>query len=59
MIFEVTGEQNERLNDTDLRTLVGLLCEEEGRLQDARPLDRVDRQFKADRPNQLWVSDFT
>jgi len=24
-----------------------------------RPLDRVNRQFKAQRPNQLWVSDFT
>jgi transposase InsO family protein len=24
-----------------------------------RPLDRVNRQFKADRPNQLWVSEFT
>ncbi len=23
------------------------------------PLDRVNRQFIADRPNQLWVSDFT
>ena len=23
------------------------------------PLDRINRQFKADRPNQLWVSDFT
>ena len=23
------------------------------------PLDRVNRQFTADRPNQLWVSDFT
>lgn len=23
------------------------------------PLDRVNRQFKADRPNQPWVSDFT
>jgi transposase InsO family protein len=23
------------------------------------PLDRVHRQFKAQRPNQLWVSDFT
>ena len=23
------------------------------------PLDRVNRQFNADRPNQLWVSDFT
>jgi len=23
------------------------------------PLDRVNRQFKAHRPNQLWVSDFT
>ena len=25
----------------------------------ACPLDRVNRQFKAQRPNQLWVSDFT
>lgn len=25
----------------------------------ACPLDKVHRQFKADRPNQLWVSDFT
>ncbi|MDW9233349.1 putative iSPsy21, transposase OrfB [Burkholderia cepacia] len=24
-----------------------------------RPLDRGNRQFKAERPNQLWVSDFT
>jgi len=24
-----------------------------------RPLDRVNRQFRAARPNQLWVSDFT
>ena len=23
------------------------------------PLDRVNRQFRANRPNQLWVSDFT
>ncbi|ANB18841.1 Mobile element protein [Dokdonella koreensis DS-123] len=23
------------------------------------PLDRVNRQFHADRPNALWVSDFT
>jgi transposase InsO family protein len=23
------------------------------------PLDKVQRQFRADRPNQLWVSDFT
>ena len=23
------------------------------------PLDKVNRRFKADRPNQLWVSDFT
>ncbi len=23
------------------------------------PLDKVNRQFKADRPNELWVSDFT
>jgi putative transposase len=25
----------------------------------ACPLDRVNRQFKAQRPNQLWVADFT
>jgi len=25
----------------------------------SQPLDRVNRQFHADRPNQLWVSDFT
>jgi transposase InsO family protein len=25
----------------------------------ACPLDRVNRQFKASRPNELWVSDFT
>ncbi|MFX6040805.1 DDE-type integrase/transposase/recombinase, partial [Acinetobacter baumannii] len=25
----------------------------------ACPLERDNRQFKADRPNQLWVSDFT
>jgi transposase InsO family protein len=25
----------------------------------ACPLDRVNRHFKADRPNQLWVADFT
>ncbi|MGQ7249798.1 IS3 family transposase [Halomonas sp. V046] len=25
----------------------------------ACPLDRVNRQFRADRPNALWVSDFT
>jgi len=24
-----------------------------------RPLDRVQRQFTASRPNQLWVADFT
>ena len=24
-----------------------------------RPLDRVNRVFKAERPNELWVSDFT
>ena len=23
------------------------------------PLDRVNRRFQAERPNQLWVSDFT
>ena len=23
------------------------------------PLDKVNRQLKAERPNQLWVSDFT
>lgn len=25
----------------------------------ARPLDRVNRQFRASRPDQLWVADFT
>ncbi len=25
----------------------------------ACPLDKVNRQFKAPRPNTLWVSDFT
>ena len=25
----------------------------------ACPLDRVNRQFRAQRPNQLWLSDFT
>ena len=25
----------------------------------ACPLDRVNREFRAERPNQLWVSDFT
>jgi putative transposase len=25
----------------------------------ACPLDKVNRQFRADRPNELWVSDFT
>ena len=28
-------------------------------LYSERPLDRVDRQFVAERPNQLWVADFT
>ena len=31
-------------------------------IADARapcPLDRVNRQFRAERPNQLWVSDFS
>jgi putative transposase len=23
------------------------------------PLDRVNRQFRAEQPNQLWISDFT
>ena len=27
--------------------------------KEACPPDRVNRQFRADRPNQLWVSDFT
>ena len=38
MIFEVTDEQIERLNDTDLRTLVGHFCEEEARLQGHSPV---------------------
>ena len=25
----------------------------------ACPLDKVNRQFRAERPNELWVSDFT
>ena len=25
----------------------------------SHPMDRVNRQFRAERPNQLWVSDFT
>ena len=27
--------------------------------QDPRPFDLVQRRFRADRPNQLWVADFT
>jgi putative transposase len=27
--------------------------------KDPRPLDLVQRRFRADRPNQLWVADFT
>jgi transposase InsO family protein len=23
------------------------------------PMDKVNRQFRAERPNQLWVSDFS
>ena len=38
MILEVTDEQIERVNDTDLRTLVGLLCEEKVRLQGQSPV---------------------
>ena len=38
MILEVTDEQIECLDDTDLRTLVGLLCEEEVRLQGHSPV---------------------
>ena len=30
-----------------------------GDMTAARPLDRVNRQYKADRPKQLWVSDLT
>jgi putative transposase len=30
-----------------------------GEANAACPLDRVNRVFKAQRPNQLWVSDFT
>ena len=30
-----------------------------GDMTAVRPLDRVNRQFKAYRPNQLWLSDFT
>jgi hypothetical protein len=37
-------------------------CSVRTTVPDARaacPLDRVNRQFKAQRPNQLWVADFT
>lgn len=37
MIFEVTDDQIERLTDTDLRTLVGYLCEQEVRKQGHSP----------------------
>ena len=30
-----------------------------GRSADLCPLDKVNRQFRASQPNQLWVSDFT
>lgn len=36
-MFEVTAEQIELLDDTDLRTLVGLLCEQELRAQGHSP----------------------
>ncbi|WP_418236086.1 IS3 family transposase [Diaphorobacter nitroreducens] len=44
--------------------LRGVMCGKVVRttIGDARapcPLDRVNRQFHAERPNQLWVSDFT
>jgi transposase InsO family protein len=35
-----------------VRTVVGVAAA-------SRPLDRVNRHFEAQRPNQLWVSDFT
>ena len=38
MICEVTDEQIERHDDTDLRTLVGLICEEKVRLQGHSPV---------------------
>ncbi len=39
-----------------------MLAESLGRTPDVaapRLLDRVNRQFRANRPNQFWVSDFT
>lgn len=44
--------------------LQGIRCGQVVRTTVARdkslcPLDRVQRQFQADRPNQLWVWDFT
>ena len=33
------------------------MCTTIGDAKAACPLDRVNRQFKAERPNQLWVSD--
>ena len=38
MIFEVTDEQIEHLNDTYLRTLVGLLQKEEVRVEGHSPV---------------------
>ncbi len=37
MILEVTGDQIAQLNDTDLRTLVGYLCEREVRVHGHSP----------------------
>ena len=36
-----------------------VVCTTVGDAKAACLLDRVNRQFKALRPNQLWVSDFT
>jgi transposase InsO family protein len=42
--------------EVDARARPGTTTVEMQRLKEP---DRVNRQFKADRPNQLWVSDFT
>ena len=36
-----------------------VVCTTIGDAKTPCPLDRVNRQFRAERPNQLWVSDFT
>ena len=61
------GEQIARCTVERLMKRLGLRGARRGKrvrttyadLSAPRPQDKVNRQFKADRPNQLWVSDFT